>query len=287
MISGETRLAGVIGEPVRHSLSPTIHNAAYAAAGLDWTYVALPVRPGEVAAALGGAVALGLEGVSVTMPHKEAAAACCDELTPAASALGVVNAVKRVGSKLIGHNTDGTGFVVALSSAGWKPGDGSAIVLGAGGTARALTVALAEAGVTRVTVAARREAAAQAVAELAGARAVGVALESLSEVEWAAAGLVANTTPVGMADGPAPDASLAPVDLLGAHCWVIDAVYHPAETPLLAQARARDLSTLGGVELLVGVSAEVFTWWTGLDAPIGVMSNAAFRALGRPEPRRS
>lgn len=130
LISGATRLAGVIGDPVRHSLSPAIHNAAYAAHGLDWAYVALPVRPGGVEAALRGAVALGLEGLSVTMPHKATAAACCDELTPAAVSLGVVNATKRVGTSLVGHNTDGTGFLHALSAAGWDAAGRNAIVLG-------------------------------------------------------------------------------------------------------------------------------------------------------------
>lgn len=281
MISGATRLAGVIGDPVRHSLSPAIHNAAYAAHDLDWAYVALPVQPDGVAAALRGAVALGVEGLSVTMPHKATAAQCCDELTPAAGALGVVNAVKRVDSALIGHNTDGTGFLHALSAAGWDAASRTAIVLGAGGTARALAAALADAGADRVIVAARRPDAAREVAQLAGAAGEGVALDSVDHATWGAADLVANTTPVGMSDGPAPDWMLAPVELLSSHCWVIDAVYHPTDTPLLTAAHGRNLSTMGGVELLVGISAEVFTWWTGLEAPLAAMSRAAEAQLGR------
>ena len=281
MISGATRLAGVIGDPVRHSLSPAIHNAAYRACGLDWTYVALPVRLDNVEAALRGAVALGLEGLSVTMPHKTAAAGLCDELTPAASALGVVNAIKAVDNSLVGHNTDGSGFLHALAAAGWSAAGRSVIVLGAGGTARALAAALAEAGATRVTIAARRAEAALEVAQLAGSVGVGVALDSLGVADWAAADLVANTTPVGMTGGPAPDRMLATVERLSPQCWVIDAVYHPTNTPLLAAAQARGLSTVGGVELLVGVSAEVFTWWTGLDAPLGTMSEAAAAQLER------
>ena len=281
LISGATRLAGVIGDPVRHSLSPAIPNAAYAAHGLDWAYVALPVRPGGVEAALRGAVALGLEGLSVTMPHKATAAACCDELTPAAVSLGVVNATKRVGTSLVGHNTDGTGFLHALSAAGWDAAGRNAIVLGAGGTARALTAALAGAGAARVTVAARRADAAREVAQLAGAVGVGVALDRVDDAGWGGADLVANTTPVGMIGGPAPQHALAQVELLSPRCWVIDAVYHPTETPLLVAAKGRGLSTLGGVELLVGVSAEVFTWWTDLDAPLDAMSAAALDQLGR------
>lgn len=281
MISGATRLAGVIGDPVRHSLSPAIHNAAYAAHDLDWAYVALPVRSGGVEAALRGAAALGLEGLSVTMPHKETAARCCDELTPMAASLGVVNSIKRVGGSIVGHNTDGTGFLHALSAAGWEASGRTAIVLGAGGTARALTAALAGAGAGRVIVAARRVDAAREVAKLAGAVGEGVDLASVDGSTWGAADLVANTTPIGMTGGPAPEASLAPVERLSSGCRVIDAVYHPTDTPLLAAAKDRGLSTLGGVELLVGVSAEVFTWWTGLEAPLQAMSRAAIDQLGR------
>lgn len=279
MISGATRLAGVIGDPVRHSMSPVIHNAAYAAAGLDWTYVALPVSEGQVDAALDGAIALGIEGLSVTMPHKAAAARRCDELTPAAAHLGVVNAIRCVDGQVIGHNTDGTGFLAALAHADWNPIDRNVVVVGAGGTAKALSTALVAAGVQRVVVAARRADAAHEVAELAGPEAVGVGLNELSGADWGAADLVANTTPVGMAQGPAPDRSLVPVETLSPDCRVIDAVYHPLVTPLLASAAARGLATLGGVELLVGVSAEVFTWWTGVEAPIDVMDQAALAHL--------
>ncbi|MFZ2606676.1 MAG: hypothetical protein WAX05_12700, partial [Candidatus Microthrix parvicella] len=146
MISGSTRLAGVIGNPVRHSMSPAIHNAAYEATGLDWAYVALPVTEDRVEAALLGAVALGLEGVSVTMPHKTAAAQFCDELTPAAARLGVVNSIRNVDGTLVGNNTDGTGFLRALLADGWSANGRRVVVVGAGGTARALTAALVDAG---------------------------------------------------------------------------------------------------------------------------------------------
>ena len=142
MISGSTRLAGVIGDPVRHSLSPAIHNAAWAAADLDWVYVALPVGVERLREALSGMVALGVEGLSGTMPHKAEAAKLCDELTSAAEALGVVNSLKRQGARLIGHNTDGSGFVSALGDSGWSPSNRRALVVGAGGTARAVTHAL-------------------------------------------------------------------------------------------------------------------------------------------------
>jgi shikimate dehydrogenase len=280
VISGSTRLAGVIGNPVRHSMSPAIHNAAYEATGLDWAYVALPVREDRVEAALLGAVALGLEGVSVTMPHKAAAAQFCDELTPTAARLGVVNSIRNVDGTLVGNNTDGTGFLRALLADGWSAHGRRVVVVGAGGTARALTAALVDAGVEQVLVAARREEAALDVATMAGAGARGIRLEDMSESQWGDADLVANTTPVGMVGSARPDASPAPVPWLSSECRVIDAVYHPQTTPLLAASRQRGLSTLGGVELLVGVSAEVFTWWTGLEAPMQVMADAARTVLG-------
>ena len=168
VISGSTRLAGVIGNPVRHSMSPAIHNAAYEATGLDWAYVALPVTEDRVEAALLGAVALGLEGVSVTMPHKTAAAQFCDELTPAAARLGVVNSIRNVDGTLVGNNTDGTGFLRALLADGWPANGRRVVVVGAGGTARALAAALVDAGAEQVLVARRREETALRGATMAG-----------------------------------------------------------------------------------------------------------------------
>ncbi|MCB1028261.1 MAG: shikimate dehydrogenase [Microthrixaceae bacterium] len=275
MITGATRLAGVIGDPVRHSMSPVIHNAAYAATGLDWVYVAVPVPEGRVEAALAGALALGVEGLSVTMPHKATVARHCDRLTESATRLGVVNAVRLSEGEVIGHNTDGTGFLVALANAGWRAEGRSVVVVGAGGTARALSAALVAAGASRVVVAARRVEAAREVADLVGPGVSPSPLAELPRAEWERADLVANTTPVGMAGGPDPDGLPVPVEALSPECRVIDAVYHPLVTPLLKAARERGLDTMGGVELLVGVSAEVFAWWTGVTAPIDVMSQAA------------
>ncbi|HEY1116890.1 MAG TPA: hypothetical protein VGE43_04250 [Acidimicrobiales bacterium] len=130
--TGSTHLAGVIGWPVRHSRSPAIHNAAYRALGLDWVYVALPVPPGEVPAALGGMRALGIEGLSVTLPHKAAVAAEVDVLAADAAALGAVNSVRRDGDRLVGDNTDGGGFVDSLLDAGVDPAGRRCVVLGAG-----------------------------------------------------------------------------------------------------------------------------------------------------------
>lgn len=265
--AGSTHLAGVIGWPVRHSRSPDIHNAAYEALGLDWVYVALPVAPGHVAAALAGMHALGIEGLSVTMPHKAAVAAQVDVLTADAAALGAVNSVRRDGDRLVGDNTDGGGFVDSLLDAGVDPSGRSCVVLGAGGAARAVIRALAAAGAERVVVVNRDPGRAAAAAELAGdVGAVG------STADLHAADLLVQATPMGMGDDPtlAADPALLPADAV-----VADLVYHPLVTPLLAAAQDRGLVTVDGLGMLVHQAARQLRSWTGCEAPIDVMRAAA------------
>ena len=145
--TGSTRVAGVIGDPVRHSLSPALHNAAFSALGLDWTYLAFEVPSGQGADAVAAMRVLGIDGLSVTMPHKDTVAAAVDELSPAAALLGAVNCVRRDGDRLIGENTDGAGFLRSLrTQAGVDPAGLHTVVLGAGGAARAVIVALAADG---------------------------------------------------------------------------------------------------------------------------------------------
>jgi shikimate dehydrogenase len=273
--SGTTRVVGVIGDPVTHSLSPAIHNAAFAACGLDWVYVAFPVPRGQGAEAVAAVAYLGLAGLNVTMPHKAAAAAACDALTADAAALGSVNTVINTPGGLLGDSTDGPGFLAALGEEGVEVAGRTVLVLGAGGAARAVVQALGRAG-SEVVVAARRPEAADAAALLApGARAV--ALPVAGE-EVSAATLVVNATPLGMA-GEAP-----PLDpgLLGPSQAVIDLVY--IDTPLLAAARARGARATGGLGMLVHQAALSFTAWTGLEAPLPAMKAAAEAALSAPRP---
>jgi len=264
--TGETRLAGVIGWPVRHSRSPDIHNAAYRALGLDWLYVALPVPPGQVGPALGGMRALGIEGLSVTMPHKSAAAAAVDRLCADAVALGAVNSIRRDGDLLVGDNTDGGGFVDSLLADGVDPAGRRCVVLGAGGAARAVVRALALAGAEAVVVVARNQARADAAASLAGAAGSVGGAEGLAEAD-----LLVNATPLGMGDDTTLAADPA---ALPARAVVADLVYHPRRTPLLAAAEARGLRTVGGIGMLVHQAARQLEAWTGLDAPIEVMRAA-------------
>ena len=274
-LTGTTRLAAVIGSPVRHSMSPTIHNAAFAALGLDWAYLAFEVAPGQAARALDAMRTLGLGGLSVTMPHKLDVAAAVDELTPAAAALGAANTVVPLGDgRLLGDNTDGAGFVDSLRAAGVEPAGRRVVLVGAGGAARAVAVALAAVGVTDLAVVNRTPERAIAVAALAGA--VGRVGDAAADL--AAADLIVNATSVGMgASGGLP------FDPAGLHAGqaVADLVYHPLETPLLAAARAAGATPVDGLGMLVHQAARQFTRWTGREAPLGAMDAAARAALGQ------
>ena len=269
-----TRLAAVIGSPVRHSLSPAMHNAAFGELGLDWVYVACEVAPGSVAAAFAGARALGLGGLSVTIPHKAAALAEVDELTPTARAVGAVNTVvPGGGGRLLGENTDGPGFLASLADEGFHPAGRHCAVIGAGGAARAVVHALAGAGAAEVVVVNRSTDRAEEAAGLAGAAGrVGVAADVKQ------ADLVVNATPVGLAGGDLTQLPVSP-DLLGDGQLVVDLVPNPAVTSLMRAARERGARVAGGVGMLVHQGALAFELWTGQPAPLGVMRAAAVRAL--------
>jgi shikimate dehydrogenase len=276
VIGAATRLAAVIGDPVRHSLSPTIHNAGFRAVGLDWAYLAFEVPAGEGSAAVAAMRVLGIDGLSVTMPHKAEVAAAVDRLSPAAEALGAVNTVVREGAVLVGENTDGEGFVNALRTDEGVDVQGMrCLVVGAGGAARAVIRALAEAGAAEVVVAARRpESAAQAVLLAPGVGRAG------SPDEADAADLVVNATPVGMGDVVELEPTL-PVDAsrLGAGQVVVDLIYHPLVTPLVAAARERGAVAVNGVGMLLHQAAIAFRLWTGEDAPLEAMSAAVLAEL--------
>jgi shikimate dehydrogenase len=288
-----THLVGIIGDPVRHSLSPAMHNAAFRALGLDWVYLAFEVGAGTAPEAVAAARSLGLDGLSVTMPHKDAVAGAVDGLTPVARTLGAVNTVvRRPGDVLEGDNTDGAGFVASLlDDEGFDPAGRPCLVLGAGGAARAVVLALAGAGASRVVVVNRTARRAEAAALLAGpAGAVG------SPAEVADAELVVNATPLGMhgvssaaavraLDGTRvedpPPSPYGPIDpeTLGPGQLVVDLVYSPALTPLVEMARSRGATAVNGLGMLIHQAALSFRLWTGEDPPLAVMSAAALSAL--------
>lgn len=271
MLSGDTTVAAVIGSPVRHSLSPTIHNAAFAASGLDWAFVAFEVAPGATAAAVESVRTLGLGGMSVTMPHKDAAAVAVDRLSVDAAALGAVNCVVPDGSVLVGENTDGPGFLDSLrADEGFDPQGRRCLVVGAGGAARAVVHALGAAGAAEVIVVNRTLANAEVAASLAG----GVGRVGRPE-DATDADLVVNATSVGMHD----DGSPLPGVGFGAGQLVMDLIYHPARTELLVQAEAAGAQVANGLGMLVHQAAHAFTRWTGDVAPVVEMAAAARQAL--------
>lgn len=270
-ISGATRVAGVIGSPVRHSLSPALHNAAFEQLGLDWVYTAFEVAPGQASAALAAMRALGLGGLSVTMPHKEAVAAAVDALDPAAAALRSVNTVvPQADGSLKGYSTDGAGFIASLAVAGVSVGGRSVCLLGGGGAARSLADALARGGAARVAVVNRTHSAAEETAALAGAvGVVGVA------ADVGAADIVVNATSVGMGADEFPCDSA----LLRSGQVVADIVYHPRRTALLKAAAAAGAVTVDGLGMLVHQAALQQRLWHGTAPSIEAMTAAVEREL--------
>lgn len=279
-MSEAPRLAGVIGHPVRHSLSPAIHNAAFAACGLDWSYLAFDVAPGRVGDAVRAVRALGLAGLSVTMPHKEEAAAAVDRLSDDAAALGAVNTVV-LGEEgvLLGDSTDGAGFVDSLRlDHGIEVAGLRAVVLGAGGAARAVVLALSRAGAAEVGVLNRSPARAERAAALAGHRGSVVPAGHAADVV-ASAGIVVNATPLGM-EGVAEGALAVDPEWLRPGQVVVDLVYRPLQTPLLRAAAERGARPVDGLGMLVHQAAQQFRRWTGVEPPVAVMFEAARSQLG-------
>lgn len=273
--SGSTRVAAVIGSPVRHSLSPVIHNAAFREHGDDWLYVAYEVEPRHAAAAIDAMRILGLAGLSVTMPHKELVIPALDEIDQHASVIRAVNTVVRDPSgRLVGHNTDGRGGVDALVQAGADVS--SVAVVGAGATARALIAALVERG-SNVVVANRTPERLREAVEMGNRIRSGSTLTTdLSGV--ADHPTIINTTPLGMS-GIAPDELPFDVRLLGASHGVLDVVYHPLETPLVRAARSRGCVVVDGLDMLCAQAARQQELWLGRRPSNGLMRRAALDEL--------
>ena len=259
-------LAAVIGSPVAHSLSPAIHRAAFAAAGIDWSYVAFDVADGDAGAALGAMRTLGIAGLSVTMPHKTAVAELVDRLDPAARNLHSVNTVSWDGDALIGSSTDGAGFVASLADVGVDVGGAKVAIIGAGGAARSLVDALARAGSVDITILNRTPDKAEAAAALTPVASPGI----VSDI--GRADIVVNATSVGMGDvGGFP----CDPDLLGESQVVADLIYHPLETRWLAAAAERGCRTVDGLGMLVHQAALQQRIWLGDEA---VIDTVAMRA---------
>jgi shikimate dehydrogenase len=274
-VSGSTKKTGVIGWPVEGSLSPAIHNAAYAALSLDWVYLPLPVPPGEVAGALAGLRALGFVGANVTMPHKTEVAELIGDLSEDAARLRAVNTITVGAAGLVGHNTDAPGFGLFLRrDVGFDPRGRTALVFGAGGAARACALALARGQLATLVVAARDPSRTDVLRAAVDGLGMAVRAVPLGAVGGVEADLIVNATPVGAANEELP---LPP---LGADVTVVDLLYRPATTRLLVTARALGAAAFGGLGLLLHQAALSFELWTGREAPLAVMSAAAVSQLG-------
>ena len=294
-ISGRTRLVGLLGWPVAHSLSPAMHNAAFRALGLDWRYVPLPVRPDQLAAAAAGLAAMGFAGANVTVPHKQAVVPHLHHISAEVDALGAANTIvvrQDEGGQplLLGYNTDHRGFIQAVRDTGVEPAGIRALVLGAGGAARAVVYGLVQAGAAAVVILNRSTARAEALAHDLGAgpqerapRAVRLAAGPLSAEklvsEAAAADMLINATSVGMSpDDASPWPSRVP---LPKHLVVFDLVYEPRQTRLLTLAEAAGARPVGGLGMLVHQAALAFELWTGQAVPVDIMRRAIEKAKTR------
>ncbi len=294
---------GLIGHPIKHSLSPLIHNAALAAHGIAGEYrlfdvPELPNNATRIVALLDSFHAGIINGLNVTIPHKQVILSYLDKLTLTAQNIGAVNTIYQIGSRLVGDNTDAPGFLKPLAS--YTRGlsdDKTAVIIGAGGAARAVAYALNQQG-WKLTIAARRKQQAQQLANNLSKHPLIEKIESSPGVhpddchqirivaqkhinrimEWTKVDLVVNTTPIGMT--PHEDENPWPDDCdLPSGAIIYDLVYNPAETAFIRAAKAAGLDCIGGLDMLIEQAALAFECWTGLDAPRDVMRVAAFEKL--------
>ena len=283
-IKGTTKLVGLIGWPVNHSLSPQMHNAAFADKGLDFCYVAFPVKTAALKQAILGLRALGMIGANVTQPHKEKVLNYLDEASSEAQTIGAVNTILVEENRLLGYNTDAMGFLISLEKEAKVQLEGKHIVvIGTGGAGRAISVGAAFSRVREITLtdvvkdkAKRLVAAIQAVRPEVKTLALEPASEQFAKsVE--AADIVVNATPLGLrSDDPLP---LDPAQL-SKKTFVFDAIYIPAETPLLKAAREKGCRTLNGTGMLVHQGSAAFKIWTGVEPNIALMRDVVTKALG-------
>lgn len=281
-ITGKTKVLGVIAHPVGHSLSPPMHNSALESLGLDYVYVAFDVLPENVGRAVESVRALGMVGINVTIPHKEAVIPFLDEVSPEARAIGSVNTIVNDGGILRGESTDGRGFIRPLESVGVRLEGEKVVVLGAGGSAKAVVYALVKRGAC-VTVLNRTEERARELAATINDLTCSNAVESrrLDRENLAEAldraGLMVNTTSVGM--HPNEGALPCPADLLRPGLMVYDIIYNPLETELIRAAKRAGARTLSGVKMLVHQGAVAFEMWTGVEPPLEIMEQSLLQRL--------
>jgi len=285
-IRGTTRVFGIFGDPVAHSLSPVMQNAAFEQAGIDAVYVPFHVRPQQLAGAVAGMRSLGIAGVNVTVPHKEQVIKLLDDVDANARMIGAVNTVLNRDGRLFGYNTDGVGLLEALrTELDFDPAGSRVLLLGAGGACRAAAVALSSAGAKSIGWINRTTGRAQKLADEFSAYFPGTAfavypwdfqvpstfpVAALADVD-----LVVNTTTLGLKG----ESIGLPWHLLSPGVRVYDMVYASEKTPLWAQARLHGCPAADGLSMLVGQGEHAFRIWTGVAAPVGVMKNRLLAVL--------
>jgi len=285
IVSGKTRICGLIGDPVEHSMSPVMQNAAFRELKLDYIYVPFRVKSAELGQAIAGMRALNIRGLNVTVPHKVAGVQFLDELDHLAEKIGAVNTIVNDDGVLTGYNTDATGFLQALLEREIEPSGKTAVILGAGGAARAIAFILAERGATllilnRALELDWAEELARRLSETFNKKVEALELnrENLAPA-LDKADILVNATSVGMS--PTADETPVPADRLRPDLIVYDIVYNPMKTRLLREAEAAGASTIGGVDMLVWQGALAFEKWTGRKAPVELMKREVIRLLKR------
>ena len=285
IITGKTKVLGIIGSPVDHSLSPLMQNEALQELGLDFVYVPFTVAPENLAVAISGLRSLNVAGFNVTIPHKTSVIAYLDDLAPEAALIGAVNTVKREGDRLIGYNTDCAGFLMSLRrDLGFEPSGSRVLIIGSGGAARAAVAGVCREGAASLIVANRNKMRAdQLVNDFSTAfpdvEFTSGSLDVLSSAEILdATDLLVNTTSVGM-NGTSFD--MLEFSLLQTHACIYDMVYVPARTPLLIEAERCGMRTANGIGMLAAQGEAAFSIWTGVRPPAGIMMKSLLDMLGK------
>ncbi len=283
MVTGGTTLVGILGNPVAHSLSPAMHNAAFQALGMDWLYVPLPVDTDRLGEGIRGIHSLAFRGANVTVPHKESAIQFLDEISPQARQIGAVNTITFHGNRIVGDNTDWLGILEDLKNKGFDTSGRKVMILGSGGSARAVGYALLSTAADLV-VCSRNQRTARVLAEhlrkhFPDRQIEFTSLEAATRVQ-SCVDLVVNTTPLGMS--PVTDTSPWPEGEPLPRCELVyDLVYNPPITLLMKQAAEQSIDASNGLGMLVHQAAAAFSIWTGLEPPVGVMKTAAEEAYAR------
>jgi shikimate dehydrogenase len=286
-VSGRTRICGIIGDPIAHTMSPAMHNAAFREMGLDYMFVAFKVKSEDLQPAVGGVKALDMRGLCVTIPHKVAVIPFLDEIDPLANHIGAVNTIVNQNGFLKGYNTDASGFLEALLARGVDPAGKKAVVLGAGGASRAICFILAERKtdlvvLNRASGLGRAATLASRISQLSKQKVKVLELnETNLRSEIRNADILVNATSVGM--NPSAGETPVPGELLKPGLVVYDIVYNPLQTRLLSEAEEAGAATIGGLEMLVWQGVSAFELWTGLKPPADVMRRAARQSLGAHE----